>query len=66
MSALFPPNLPTRIWLVTRPSGERDLIHREPLEGMTTWAKGVDATVAEYRLTAVVHTPPPKKRAVKR
>jgi hypothetical protein len=56
-----PPSLPDRIWVVLRPSGERDLIHKEPLEGITAWAKGVDATVAEYRFAAITHAPPPKK-----
>lgn len=61
-----PPGLPDRIWVVIRPSGERDLIHKEPLEGMAVWAKGVDATIVEYKLSAVVHVPPPKKRAATR
>lgn len=41
--------------------GERDFIHREPLEGIVAWARGVDATVAEYLFNTVVHTPPPKE-----
>jgi len=63
VSVLVPPSLPARIWVVTRPSGERDFIHREPLGGIVAWAKGVDATVAEYRFAAITHTPPPKKKA---
>lgn len=59
-----PIGLPDRIWVVIRPSGERDLIHREPLEGMAAWAEGVDATIAEYGFVAVTHTPPPKKKEV--
>jgi hypothetical protein len=60
---MTPPGLPERIWIVIRrPNGERDVIHREPLEGILAWAKGVDATIAEYQFTAVVHTPPPEKK----
>jgi hypothetical protein len=51
---------------VIRPSGERDLIHREPLEGMAAWARGVDATIAEYRFAAVTHAAPPKKKVASR
>ncbi len=54
--------LPTKIWVVTRPTGERDYLEKEPLEGLKTWTKGLDATVAVYRLETIVHTPPPKKK----
>jgi hypothetical protein len=60
VSILVPPGIPARIWLVSRP-GELHYIHKEPLEGITAWMKGVDATVVEYQFVAVVHTPPPKK-----
>jgi hypothetical protein len=62
MSTSPPVGLPDRIWVVIRPSGERDFIHREPLEGIAAWAKGVNATIAEYRFAAVTHAAPPKKR----
>ena len=62
MSVLVPPGVPERIWLVSRP-GELHYIHKEPNEGIDAWAKGVDATVIEYRFAAVTHTPPPKKKA---
>lgn len=57
-----PRGLPDRIWVVIRPNGERAFIYKEPLEGITAWAKGVDATIAEYRFAAITHTPPPKKK----
>jgi hypothetical protein len=68
MSASSPPpvGLPDRIWVVIRPSGERDLIHREPLGGIVAWAKGVDATIAEYRFAAIAHAAPPKKKTAAR
>ncbi len=50
--------LPPKVWLVIRPSGERHFIDK--LDDITEWAKGLDVTVAEYQLTEVVHTPPPK------
>jgi len=66
MSTSTPVGLPDRIWVVIRPSGERDFIHREPLEGIAAWAKGVNATIAEYRFTAVTHAAPPKKKVASR
>lgn len=57
-----PSGLPTRIWIVTRPTGERDFLYRKPLEGVAAWAKGLNATVAEYRFAAVVHVPPKKAK----
>lgn len=65
MSVLVPPGLPDRLWLVLRPSGERDFIHKEPIEGIVAWAKSVDATIAEYRFAEVAHTPPTKKKGAK-
>ncbi len=56
-----PPNLPPKIWVILR-TGERHLILKEPIEGITAWAKGTDATVLEYTFVAVIHTPPPKKK----
>ncbi len=50
--------LPTKIWLVIRPTGARHFIDK--FDDITEWAKGLDVTVAEYGLTGVVHTPPPK------
>lgn len=50
--------LPSKICLVIRPSGERHFIDKT--EDIMEWAKGVDVTIAEYRLTGIVHTPPLK------
>jgi hypothetical protein len=50
-----------RMWVVTRPSGEQYFVDKEPLEGMSRWAAGQDATVKEFRFVAVVYKPPPKK-----
>jgi hypothetical protein len=66
MSTSPPVGIPDRIWVVIRPSGERDFIHREPLEGIAAWAKGVNATIAEYRFASVTHAAPPKKKAASR
>jgi len=57
-----PPNLPERVWIVIRPSGERDLLYKEPLEGIAAWAKGLNATVAEYRFSGVAHAAPKKAK----
>lgn len=51
--------LPQKIWLVTRPTGERHFIDK--LDDIEGWAKGLDVTIAEYRLNGIVHTPPPKR-----
>lgn len=59
----LPPGAPSKIWLVLQPSGERHFLHKEPLEGIAAWAKGVNATVTEYEFAGVVHTPPPKRKA---
>ena len=40
-------------------------MHKEPLEGIAAWMKGVDATVVAYQFVEVVHTPPPKKKKAK-
>ena len=56
-------SLPERLWLVIQPSGERHFLVKEPLEGIAVWCAGLDATVVEYRLATVMHTPPPKKKA---
>jgi hypothetical protein len=66
MSTSPPVGIPDRIWVVIRPSGERDFIHREPLEGIAAWAKGVNATIAEYCFAAVTHAAPPKKKVASR
>lgn len=50
-----------KVWLVVRPSGERDYMDREPPEGILAWAKGLDAIIIEYRAAVVIHRPPPKK-----
>jgi hypothetical protein len=57
-----PRGLPDRVWLVIWPNGERHVFHKEPLEGMAEWSKGVPATVAEYRFEKVTHVPPPPKK----
>lgn len=57
-----PPGVPERLWLVTQPSGERHFLVREPLEGIVEWARGLDATVAEYTFERVTHRPPPRKK----
>lgn len=57
----IPPGVPTRMWMVLRPSGERDFMVREPLEGWAVWTKRLDATVVEYAAHSIVHVPPPKK-----
>ncbi len=64
MTPAPPPGLSDRVWVVVRPSGERHFVDQEPLEGIAAWAKGVDATITEYRFTAVVHEAPrkPKKK----
>jgi hypothetical protein len=62
MLKLAPPNLPDRIWLVVRANGERHFLERDVLGGLAAWAKGSDATVVEYRFTAVVHKPLPKPK----
>jgi hypothetical protein len=49
--------------MVLRPDGERDFIYREPLEGWVAWAKGFDGIIIEYPFGAVIHAPPPKKKA---
>jgi len=59
------PHLPGRIWLVIESDGKRHFIDKELLGGIAEWAKGTDATVVEYRFAAVVHAPPPKKKAPK-
>ncbi len=56
-----PPRLPDRIWLVIWPLGERSFIVKEPLEGITEWCRGLDATVTEYQFAAVAHTPSKKE-----
>lgn len=61
----IPPGLPDRIWLVIRDTGERDFIAKEPLEGITEWCRGLDATVTEYQFAAVAHTPSKKEEAPK-
>jgi hypothetical protein len=43
------PDAGTRIWIVSH-GGENHLLVREPLGGIDEWARGVDATVREYRL----------------
>ena len=53
--------LPPRIWMVIRPSGERDYMHREPLEGWAEWTRRLDARVVEYTFGSVIYTPPLKK-----
>lgn len=53
-----------RLWLVIRPSGERHYMDREPPEGILTWAKGLDATIIEYRAVGIIHRP--TKRAPKK
>lgn len=55
-------NPPDRLWLVILPTGERHLMIKEPLEGMGEWCRGLNATVAEYRLDAIVHKPKKKER----
>lgn len=57
-----PPGIPDRMWLVIWPSGERDVIRKEPNEGIDEWLKGVNATVAEYHFNAVVCTMLPEKK----
>lgn len=57
-----PLGLPNKIWFVIWPNGERNFLHREPLEGIAAWAKGVNATIVEYTFKAVVHTPPPAEK----
>lgn len=54
--------LPECIWIVVRSNGEKYFVDKEPLGGMTEWAKGVDALVIEYRFGDVIHRPPPKKK----
>lgn len=60
-----PAGIPELFWIVFKPSGERHYIDKEPLGGMTEWAKGLDVTVIEYRFGAVVHSPPAKKKVTK-
>jgi hypothetical protein len=50
--------LPEKVCLVIRPTGERHYIDK--IDDIAEWAKGLDVTIAEYRLSGVVHTPPPK------
>lgn len=61
-----PRGAPDRLWLVVLPSGERHHIDREPEGGIQAWAQGVNATILEYRFSAVVHRqaakPKPKPR----
>lgn len=52
--------LPRQIWLVIRPTGERHFIDK--LDDIQAWAKGLDVTIAEYRLAGIVHTPSPKPK----
>lgn len=54
-----PRGFPERVWVVIRPSGERDILDR--IENIEEWAEGMDVTIAEYRFAEVVHTPPPTK-----
>lgn len=54
-----------RLWLVVRPSGERHYMDREPPEGILVWAKGLDATIIEYRAAGVIYRPP-KRTAPKK
>ena len=58
-----PRGLPAKIWVVIRPSGERDYLDKEPLEGITAWAKGLNATIAVYPFGDVIHTSPSTKKA---
>lgn len=59
-----PRGLPARIWVVVRPTGERDYLDKEPLEGIAAWAKGLNATIAVYPFGDVIHMPPPAKKKV--
>lgn len=63
--AVAPPGAIQKLWVVTQPNGERHFLVREPLEGITEWARGLDATVSEYAFSAVVHTAPPRKKKEK-
>jgi hypothetical protein len=58
----LPAGLPARIWVVIRPSGETDYLRREPLGGIENWAKGLEATIVEYRFSKITHTAPTKKK----
>lgn len=51
--------LPRKVCLVIRPTGEHHYIDK--IDDIAEWAKGLDVTIAEYRLAGIVHTPPPKK-----
>jgi hypothetical protein len=53
---------PKYIWIVVRSNGEKHFVDKEPLEGMTEWAKGTDALVTKYQFADVVHVPPPKPK----
>ena len=58
-----PPGVAPRIWLVIWPDGQKNYIEKEPLKGMATWLKGVNATVLEYRFEVVIRTVSmPKKK----
>ena len=52
--------LPERVCLIIRPTGERHYIDK--IDDITEWAKGLDVTIAEYRLAGIVHRPAPKPR----
>lgn len=51
--------------MVIWPNGQYHFVHKELLEGMTQWAKGVDVTVVEYRFDKVIQTAAPKKTVAK-
>lgn len=55
-----PPGVAPKIWLVIWPDGQRNYIHR--IDDIAAWAKGVNATVIEYRFSEVIHNPPPVKK----
>lgn len=58
--------IPREMWIVIRPSGERDFLTKEPLEGLEAWAKGLDATIVRYGCPTVVYTPPETAKEVKK
>ncbi len=53
--AIPPPGMPERLWLVSRPNGDRFFVDREPLEGMREWAEGQVVTVLRYDFAGVVY-----------
>jgi len=53
-----PRGLPDRVWVVVLPTGERHIIDKPFLDGITKWAEGMDVTIAEYVFIEIVHRPP--------